>query len=201
MAAADPTFTGLVLAGGEGHRMGGADKGLLEVDGVPLALNAVQRLRPQVGRILVSANRNLERYRELGLEPVTDTVADEGRTAGPLAGIAAGLAQCRTEWLASAPCDSPHLPADLVSRLHSAAMRAGAPAAFAVTAAGAHPVFMLLRRDLADSLEAFLAGGGRRVREWQDKVGAVAADFPDEAAFANINSPDDLARLQAGREK
>jgi len=187
--------TGLILAGGEGRRMGGADKGLLEIDGVALAARATERLRPQVGSIMVSANRNLDRYRALGLEPVTDTFSDPGRTAGPLAGIAAGLARCDTEWLVSVPCDSPHLPTDLVARLHTVATGAKAPAAFARTLAGVHPVFMLLRRDLVDSLQGFLAEGGRRVREWQDAVGAIAVEFPDEAAFANVNTPHDLARL------
>lgn len=197
MATAADQVTGLVLAGGEGRRMDGADKGLLEVDGVPLAMIATERLRPQVSAILLSANRNLERYRALGIEPVTDNFYDPERTAGPLAGIAAGLAQCRTEWLASVPCDSPHLPPDLVVRLHSAATQANAHAAFATTPAGAHPVFMLLHRDLLRSLQGFLAGGGRRVREWQDMAGAVATDFPDESAFANINTVADLERHRA----
>ena len=175
--------------------MGGADKGLLELDGRALVCHAAERLRPQVGSIIVSANRNLDHYRALGLEPVTDTFFDPERTAGPLAGIAAGLARCDTPWLVSVPCDSPQLPADLFARLLAAAASANARAAFARTSAGAHPVFMLLRHDLLASLQGFLDQGGRRVREWQDAVGAVGVDFPDESAFANINTPQDLARL------
>lgn len=189
-----PSVTGLILAGGEGRRMGGADKGLLTLGGQPLVCRAADRLRPQVDALLLSANRNLDAYRMLGFEPLTDTVDDGTRTAGPLAGVLAGLAACRTEWLVSVPCDSPDLPADLVARLLAAARTSEAPAALAVTDVGPHPVFMLLRRDLVPSLRDFLAVGGRRVREWQDSVGAATAHFPDEAAFANINTPEDLQR-------
>lgn len=205
MAATVPTITGLILAGGEGRRMGGADKGLLELDGRALVCHAADRLRPQVGSIIVSANRNLERYHALGFEPIADTISDtvfagnpddgpddDRRSAGPLAGVLAGLGRCTTDWLACVPCDSPAFPADLVARLFATARQADAPAAYAVTDAGPHPVFMLVRRDLAPGLRRFLSGGGRRVREWQDSVGAVSTHFPDEASFTNINTPADL---------
>ncbi len=195
MTTAAERVTGLVLAGGEGRRMGGTDKGLLELGGRPLAAVAADRLRPQVARLLLSANRNLDAYRALGLEVITDTVNDGNRTAGPLAGVLAGLEHCATEWLACVPCDSPAAPADLVSRLLTAATAAAAPAAFALTSQGAHPVFMLVRRGQLTSLRDFVRQGGRRIRAWQDAIGAVATHFPDEAAFANINTPEDLAAV------
>lgn len=197
MVATGAQVTGLILAGGEGRRMGGADKGLLELDGRALVCHVAERLRPQVGAIIVSANRNLNRYRALGFEPIADTVADHSRSAGPLAGVLAGLERCSTDWLACVPCDSPAFPTNLVARLLAAAEAASAPAAFATTLAGPHPVFMLVRRECLASLREFVAGGGRRVREWQDGVGAVAALFPDESAFANLNTPQDLAGVSA----
>lgn len=195
MTTAAERVTGLVLAGGEGRRMGGTDKGLLELRGQPLAAVAAERLRPQVARLLLSANRNLDAYRALGVEVVTDTVNDGDRTAGPLAGVLAGLEHCGTEWLACVPCDSPAAPPDLVSRLLAAANTARAPAAFATTEQGAHPVFMLVRQDCLAGLRDFVRQGGRRIRAWQDAIGAVATHFPDEAAFANINTPEDLAAV------
>lgn len=174
--------------------MGGADKGLLVLDGRPLVCHAADRLRPQVDALLLSANRNLQAYRALGFDPLTDPLSDPSRSAGPLAGVLAGLAACATDWLVSVPCDSPACPGDLVARLLGAAQAAGAPGALAVTGAGPHPVFMLLRRDLLPGLRNFVVHGGRRVRDWQQQVGAVAAHFPDEAAFANINTPEDLTR-------
>jgi molybdopterin-guanine dinucleotide biosynthesis protein A len=201
MAAAISRITGLILAGGEGRRMGGVDKGLLELGGQALVGRAADRLRPQVGSIIVSANRNLERYRALGFEPIADTVVADNphdtedhdrRSAGPLAGVLAGLERCTTDWMACVPCDSPAFPADLVARLGTSAQEANAPAAYAATDAGAHPVFMLVRRDLVPGLRRFLAEGGRRVLEWHGSVSAVSAHFPDEACFTNINTPEDL---------
>jgi len=194
MAVAGTGVTGLILAGGEGRRMGGADKGLLMLRQRPLVCHVADRLRPQVEALLLSANRNAETYRGLGLEALGDPLRDGDRSAGPLAGVIAGLANCRSEWLATVACDTPAFPEDLVARLWSAAQAAGAPAALAVTGAGPHPVFMLVRRELLTDLRHFVACGGRRVRDWQDRIGAVAAVFPDEAAFANINTPQDLLR-------
>ena len=174
--------------------MGGADKGLLLLNGRSLACHVAERLRPQVDTLLLSANRNLDAYRSLGFEPLTDTVNDGERSAGPLAGVLAGLAACRTDWLLTAPCDSPELPPDLAARLLAATTAAGGRAAFAATDEDAHPVFMLLRRNLLGELQGFLASGGRRIRDWQVRVGAVSVCFPDARAFANINTAEDLAR-------
>jgi molybdopterin-guanine dinucleotide biosynthesis protein A len=194
MSTAAGQVTGLVLAGGEGRRLGKLDKGLLELGGRPLAIIAAERLRPQVARLLLSANRNLEAYRALGLEVITDTVADGDRTAGPLAGVLAGLEHCTTEWLACVPCDSPTAPLDMVSRLLASASAAHAPAAYASTDQGAHPVFMMVRRACLADLRDFVQQGGRRIRAWQDTLGAIAVHFPDEAAFANINTEAELQR-------
>ena len=107
-------ITGLVLAGGRGSRMGGVDKGLQPHLGVPLAAHALARLRPQVGSVMINANRNLAEYRAMGAPVWPDALPDY---PGPLAGFLTGLEHCDTPFLVSVPCDSPHFPTDLVARL------------------------------------------------------------------------------------
>ena len=200
-AAAAPsrdTITGLVLAGGRGSRMGGTDKGLVSFDGTPLARHALLRLRPQVARLAISANRNLETYDRFGAPVWPDTLAD---FPGPLAGVLAGLAQCDTPWLVTVACDTPRFPPDLVARLAWAAVREGSDIAMAANAnAQAEPAFFLLRTGLADDLRAFLVGGGRRIQSWTERHRTVHVPFDqpfdDPLAFANINTPEQLAALE-----
>lgn len=181
--------TGLILAGGEGRRMGGADKGLLDFHGKPLVAHTVERLAPQVNTLLISANRNRETYANFGYPVIGD---DLPGYQGPLAGLRAGLATCRTDWLVCCPCDCPRLPEDLVARLMAAAEEKHAALAVAVSPAGMQPTFQLLRRELLPALDAYLAAGERRVGQWCRQQNAAEAKFPDAAAFANLNSPDDL---------
>lgn len=184
-------ITGVVLAGGRGARMGGLDKGLVDFRGAALVQWALERLAPQVGTVMISANRNLERYAGFGVPVVTDPQAD---FRGPLAGIAAALAACRSDWLACVPCDSPHFPLDLVERLAAAA----APLALARTRERRHGAFALLRHDEALPLEQYLEQGGRRVGEWADARQARWVSFDDEAAFANANTAEALRELGGG---
>jgi len=181
--------TGLILAGGEGRRMGGADKGLLDYRGRPLVAEVIERFTPQVKTLIISVNRNLDAYRAFGYPVVTD--ASDARL-GPLAGIAAGLAVCTTPWLAVCPCDCPDLPADWVARLKAAVGRA--PLAVATTSAGLQPTVQLCRRELLPRLLDYLESGERRVAGWCRVGGAVMVPFADAAAFANLNRPDDLSR-------
>jgi molybdopterin-guanine dinucleotide biosynthesis protein A len=187
---------GLMLAGGAGRRMGGVDKGLVELNDRPLAAWTAARLRPQVGRLWISANRNADRYSALAERVVADRLDDY---QGPLAGIAATLAVVETPWLLSSPCDTPCLPADLCARL--AAALAAAPSADLAIAADAereHPLHALMPARLAPDLDAYLAGGGRSVRGWLAGLKPVVVGFADGAqAFANLNSPDALADWQA----
>jgi molybdenum cofactor guanylyltransferase len=197
MPAADQ-ITGLVLAGGRGSRMGGVDKGLQNHRGMPLALHALLRLQPQVGALLINANRNLGAYEALGAPVWPDPI--EGY-AGPLAGFLAGLEHCETPWLVTVPCDTPDFPADLVERLAAAADAQQAELAYAVTTeadgrAQPHPVFCLLRSALIESLVAFLHGGGRKIDAWFAQHRAVGVPFADAAAFFNANTPQELAQLQ-----
>jgi molybdopterin-guanine dinucleotide biosynthesis protein A len=193
----NPDITGLVLAGGRGLRMGGLDKGLQEFHGIPLALHALQRLRPQVGQVLINANRHHEAYRTFGAPVVADASAD---FAGPMAGVLAGLHHCTTPWLLVVPCDAPWFPLDLASRLAAAAARAGAKAAVAQDhdaqgQARLQPVFCLVHVSLRGSLQAWLDGGGRKARSWLEAEHAAQAMFVgpgDAQAFFNANTPADL---------
>jgi molybdopterin-guanine dinucleotide biosynthesis protein A len=190
-------ITGLLLAGGQGTRMGGRDKGLQTYRGEPLALHVLRRLTPQAGTLLISANRHLDAYRQFGADVVTDAY---GEFEGPLAGMQAGLVRCTTPWLLSVPCDSPFLPLDLAQRLADALIANNADLAYAVTGPDegqtnqVHPVFSLMRSSLRDDLARYLQTGARKVREWQASVKAVAVPFADEHAFRNLNTIADLDR-------
>jgi molybdopterin-guanine dinucleotide biosynthesis protein A len=188
-------ITGLVLAGGAGRRMGGRDKGLLPYHGRPLVQHAIERLAPQVGTLALSANRHLREYACFG-HPVWPD-ACEG-FAGPLAGWAAALAHCATPYLASVPCDAPHFPLDLVERLAAALAEADAEIATAAItdvdgSTRMQPVFSLLARELAQPLRDALAAGEHRVGAWAARQRQVIVIFDDPGAFANLNTPADLA--------
>lgn len=192
-------ITGIVLAGGLGRRMSadgkGVDKGLQPFRGRPMVQHAIDRLAPQVGALLINANRNLDVYRTFGWPLITDAI--DG-FAGPLAGLHAGLRAARTRYVVTVPCDSPFLPLDLVGRL-SAALAASPAARLAVARTGmrAHPVFALVERALLESLEGFLASGQRKIEAWQAPLGVVHVEFDDEAAFRNINTPQELREQES----
>jgi molybdopterin-guanine dinucleotide biosynthesis protein A len=187
--------TGLILAGGRGSRMGGLDKGLQLHAGRPLALHALQRLAPQVGPVMLNANRHLADYATWGVPVWPDARAD---FAGPLAGLLAGLAHCTTRYLVAVPCDAPRFPLDLVQRLAGALVEADAELVIAATRGGgelrAQPVFCLMRTSLQAGLQAFVDGGGRKVGHWARGQRCVQLPFDDARAFANINT---LAELHA----
>jgi molybdopterin-guanine dinucleotide biosynthesis protein A len=184
-------ITGIVLAGGQGRRMGGVDKGWVEMAGRPLVEWVLERLAPQVSAIVVNANQNAGRYAALGHPVVADAV---GGFAGPLAGLHAALAVVTTDWAVTVPCDSPFLPRDLVARLAGAAATAGAQLAVARTFDQPHPVFALVRRDVRPHLDAFLHAGGRKIDAWYATLDVVEVAFDDEAeAFSNINTAAELA--------
>ena len=191
------TVTGLILSGGSGSRMGGVDKGLQPFRGRTLVEWVIERLEPQVAEVLISANRNLDRYLAFGHPVLTDR---KGGFAGPLAGLHAGLGQARSELLMVAPCDSPLLPGDLVQRMVAALQRDDAEVAVARTSERAHPVFCLCRVTLLDHLTAFFEGGGRKVEAWYSSLDVTEVDFADQAdAFRNINTLEELAALEQQR--
>jgi molybdenum cofactor guanylyltransferase len=193
-------ITGLILAGGRGSRMGGVDKGLQNFQGMPLALHAVMRLGPQVGALMVNANRNLAAYESMGAPVWPDATTD---FPGPLAGFLVGLERCETPYLVTVPCDSPQFPADLVARLAAALCREEADLAVAATretdgSVQLHPVFCLMRASVMENLVAFLAGGQRRIDRWtgQHRCAQVLFDREGDAAgFFNANTLDELRSL------
>jgi molybdenum cofactor guanylyltransferase len=191
-------ITGVILAGGLGRRMGGIDKGLQELRGRPMVAWVVERLAPQVDELLINANQNIERYADFGQRVVPDQIPDY---AGPLAGLHAALAAATHPLVATAPCDSPFLPADLVSRLFSALTAADADLAVARTFDQPHPVFCLCKRAALPHLSEFLAGGGRRFESWYATLKVVEVAFDDEAeTFENINTREELGRFESARE-
>jgi len=180
--------SGIILAGGQGRRMGGVDKGLQPLRGRPMVEWVLERLAPQVDEIVINANQNVARYEQLGRRVVRD---DIGGFAGPLAGLHAGMKAAQHPLVVTVPCDSPFLPADLVSRLMKGLN--GKHLAVAKTGEQAHPVFALVRRDVLKHLEAFLAGGGRKIDAWYASLEHVEVPFDDEAdAFRNINTLEEL---------
>jgi molybdopterin-guanine dinucleotide biosynthesis protein A len=188
--------TGVVLAGGQGSRMGGVDKGLQAFRGRPMVAHVIERLAPQVTELLINANRNAEAYARFGHRVIADEI--EG-FAGPLAGFERGLAHASGSLVVTAPCDSPFLPADLVARLRAALEGGNAQLAVAKTGDQAHPVFSLMRREVHASLREFLAAGQRKIDRWYGALRVAEVSFDDEAdAFLNINTREELAGLEPG---
>jgi molybdopterin-guanine dinucleotide biosynthesis protein A len=176
--------------------MGGVDKGLKPLRGKPLVQWVIERFAPQVDELLLNANQNVETYERFGYRVVRDAI---GGFAGPLAGLHRGLIEAAHELVATAPCDSPFLPRDLVARLRAALEAAGADLAFASAGGRPHPVFCLCRKRLAPGLEAFLAGGGRKIEDWHEQLAVVEVPFEDErGAFTNVNTEAELSAFEHG---
>ena len=197
-------ITGVILAGGRGSRMGGVDKGLQNFNGVPLALYTQLRLSPQVGELLINANRNLAAYESFGV-PVWPDAASLGDFAGPLAGFLTALERCETPYMLTVPCDTPLFPHDLVARLAQALEADNADIAMAAAREEdgqlrPQPVFCLMRSNLLESVVRFTHGGGRKIDAWtsQHKTTLVAFDLPgdDPKAFFNANTLAELHQLE-----
>ena len=192
-------ITGLILAGGRGSRMGGVDKGLQNHLGMPLAMHAMLRLQPQVGQLMVNANRNLSAYESMGVPVWPDALADY---PGPLAGFLTGLERCETPYLVSVPCDTPNFPTDLVVRLAAALQAEDAEIAIAATREDGvvqlQPVFCLMRAELMESLVAFTGSGVRKIDRWTGQHRCATVLFDEAGAFFNANTLEELQRLQPG---
>lgn len=194
-------ITAVILAGGAGSRMGGVDKGLQEFRGAPLALHALMRVQPQVGDVMLNANRNFGVYEGFGVPVWPDDMPDR---PGPLAGFLTGLAHCETPYLLTVPCDTPRFPLDLAARLGAALIKEDADIAMASGLEDgqlrSQPVFCLLKAELLTSLRLFLTNGGRKIDAWtaQHKTVLVPFDAPgdDPLAFANANTLDELRSLE-----
>ncbi len=189
---------GLILCGGKAQRMGGQDKGLIELKKQALFEHSIERLAPQVGSLMLNANRNQGQYAQSNYAVYADTYLD---FSGPLAGFHVGLSHCKAPYLAIVPCDSPLFPKDLVERLFISLQSQQADVSYAVTkntiSQQSQSVFCLIRNGLKDHLSHFLDQGERKIDRWFHQLNYVEVLFPDESAFANINTPEDLLKIES----
>ena len=189
-------ITGVILAGGRGSRMGSVDKGLKPLRGKPMVQWVAERFAPQVAEVLINANQNIDKYQILGYKVIPDAI---GGFAGPLAGLHRGLSEASHDLVATAPCDSPFLPTDLIARLRAALENAGAELTVAKTGDQPHPVFCLCRKSVLPGLTDFLSSGGRKIDAWYSKLKVVEVLFDDQPdAFSNINTEEELRAADSG---
>jgi molybdenum cofactor guanylyltransferase len=187
-------ITGVILAGGRAQRMGGMDKGLIPLNGKPMIEHIIDAVRPQVGALVINANRNLEDYGRYGLPVIRDRMGDY---FGPLVGMASALEISDTPYLLTVPCDSPLIPADLAQRLYLKLQEAQAEISVVHDGERMQPVFALLHRDLLPSLIAYLEAGGRKIDTWYAQHRLALVDFSDRRELScNVNTPDEQARLE-----
>ena len=186
-------ITGVILAGGQARRMGGQDKGLIEVNGRAMVDYVVSALRPQVGELIINANRYLDEYAAVGNCPV---VQDHGY-AGPLAGVASAMSHSRTRFVLVVPCDSPLIAPDLAARLYLALDENQADISAAHDGERLQPVFALINRALAPSVLDYLDKGHRKIDTWYESERLTIADFSDRPSmFLNINTPHERDQLE-----
>jgi molybdenum cofactor guanylyltransferase len=193
LTTSHPKITGVILAGGQGRRMGSVDKGLQVLRDKPMVQWVLERFAPQVDEVLINANQNIKQYQTLGHQVVPDEI---GGYAGPLAGLHRGLSAATHDLIATVPCDSPFLPLDLIARLYAALYEQQADLAVARTGDQPHPVFCLTRKLVLPGLTAFLESGGRKIDAWYAALKVAEVRFDDEAeAFSNINTVQELRTL------
>ena len=184
----------IILAGGRATRMGGADKGLIQLHNQPLIQHVISRLQPQVDEILISANREITHYESFGYKVLQD---ENQAFAGPLAGILLGLKHAKHDLALAVPCDSPLLPLDLAARLYNGMLESPADIAVASSGGDVHPVFCLMKKSVLPSLLAYIVSGERKVSAWQKSLNYIEVDFSGNSqAFTNLNTFDDLADLE-----
>lgn len=185
--------TAIVLAGGRAIRMGGVDKGLIELSRRPMIEHVLDRLRPQLSAIVISANRNLDTYRKYGWPVVTDAGNDY---LGPLAGMVSGMEAATTPYVLTVPCDAPRLPDDLLARMHDKLRTENADIAVAHDGLQAQRAFLLMSRDLRPRIREYLDQGGRSVERWLERQRVTEVDFSDRpGAFVNVNTPADAVSV------
>ena len=185
-------ITAVILAGGQGVRFSGLDKGLLELNKRPLIQHLVNRIKPQVSKIIISANRNLDTYKNLGFPVFEDDIRGY---AGPLAGILKALQQSQSDWLLTVPADSPFIPIDIAQQLISSVQNKK----IAIPHDGKHlqPTFALIHKSMEASLKDFLDKGERKARVWMQQQPHIIVDFSDKTdAFTNINTEGELKNAE-----
>ncbi len=190
-------MVGLVLAGGQGKRLGGRDKAMVFFQARPLISHVLDRLSPQLGRMAISANGDPARFADIGLPVLADRFSDKG----PLAGVHAGLiwaTAISAQAVITASVDCPFLPGDLVSRLILASGPDHSRPAFARAGGRDQPTMALWPVGLLPKLEEHLSSGAPpRLAQFLIGQAAMVADFGDTNGFDNINTPEDLSRAEA----
>jgi len=182
--------TANILAGGRSSRMQGQDKGLIILGNQPMITHVIERLAPQVDRISITANRNLDDYKQFGWPIISDTLADY---PGPLAGFLSGLTNIKNEWILNVPCDTPFLPGDLLQRFNAAIQNSNKNLVVASTTDGLQPTFCLVHSSLKEDLQTYLEQGGRKTGQWILNNNPVIVEYADDTmGFANINTFDEL---------
>jgi molybdopterin-guanine dinucleotide biosynthesis protein A len=187
------TVTGVILSGGVARRMGCIDKGLVNINGKPMIEYMINKLEPQVSAIMINANRNEIAYQRYGFPVVAD---DYTGFNGPLAGMASCLRRVETEYMVTVPCDCPLIPVDLVARLYRDLVAKQADISVVNDGNRIHPVLVMLKKDMLDSMLAYMNEGRRKVDTWLSQHALAETDFSDEAdAFYNINNMEDIEHI------
>ena len=187
---ANTPISAVILAGGAARRMGGQDKGLLDLCGRPLVAHVIERMRPQCANLLINCNRNETAYAHFGCPLISDSLAGG---LGPLAGLLSAMEHCTTPLVLSIPCDTPFLPFDLAARMAAHMQQNDADVCTVSDGDRLHPVILLARTQLKQTLREQLLAGERKVHHWFYQQRHSVADFSDQpAAFANINTPQQL---------
>lgn len=194
-AQTEQTVGAVILAGGLARRMGGQDKGLVQLAGKPMVQYALDTLSPLVDKLVINANRNLAVYRNLGVDVVEDDLQGH---QGPLAGLSAGIKALHTDYVCMCPCDSPFLHRDLFVDLLDTCIAENSDVAVPHDGQRLQPVFCVVHRRVLTTLDEFLASGERKIDKWfmQNKLSTIdAAGFSD--SFRNINTEQELLSAEA----
>jgi molybdenum cofactor guanylyltransferase/molybdopterin-guanine dinucleotide biosynthesis protein MobB len=185
-----PSITGVILAGGQARRMGGEDKGLILFNHKPLIAHVIASLKPQVDKLIINANRNIEQYAAYKFPVINDSLDD---FCGPLAGMLSAMQAIDTDYILTAPCDSPHISAQLRQRMMETLLMQQADIAVAHDGNRLQPVFCLIPCRLKTDLQNYLQQGGRKIDAWLSSHTMAVVDFSDQAdTFLNVNHPEDL---------
>lgn len=188
-------ITGVILAGGQARRMEGQDKGLVLLNNKPMIEYVIDILNPQVGKLLLNANRNHDKYSEYGFDIISDELSGY---CGPLAGMASSLNKTDTPYMLTAPCDSPFIPSDLVERLATALEHEKADISVAHNGERMQPVFCLMKKELMSSMNTFLNNGERKIDKWFNQHTLAIADFSDiPKTFDNLNTIEDIEAVES----
>ena len=191
-------ITGVILAGGKARRMGGADKGLILFDGNPLIEHVIKAFEPQVGNLLINANRNYEIYKNYGFDIIRDELEDY---CGPLAGMACALNKTNTPYLVTVPCDTPFISDNLVASLSSSILNEKAEISVAHNGDRLQPVFCMMKKTMIRSINDYLQKGGRKIDQWFEQHSVAIVDLSSNPeCFKNVNSKEDIAILEENNE-